>query len=111
MATKVKAQGEKKAGTEREKTFAGFVGVVGSDKRDKTRTVVVHFQAKHAKYGKYMKRQTVLQAHDEANESKSGDTVEVAPCRPVSKTKTWKVVRVVARSAGGLLHASGEEQR
>ena len=86
-------------------------GVVESDKRDRTRTVVVHFQAKHAKYGKYMKRQTVLQAHDEANESKSGDTVEVAPCRPVSKTKTWKVVRVVARSAGGLLHASGEEQR
>lgn len=112
MATKVKPKaGETKAGEAREKKFAGFVGVVGSDKRDKTRTVVVHYQARHAKYGKYLKKQTVLQAHDEANESKTGDTVEVAPCRPISKTKTWRVVKVVAKSEGGLLHAAGEEQR
>jgi small subunit ribosomal protein S17 len=83
-----------------EKTIASFVGVVESDKRSKTRTVVVNYQQRHAKYGKYLKRTTVLQAHDENNTSKAGDTVEVAHCRPLSKTKTWKVVRVVTAGAG-----------
>src|SRR5262245_10743600 len=77
------------------KKVVTFTGVVESDKRAKTRTVVVHYQAKHPKYGKYMRKQTVLQAHDEANASKLGDIVEVGPCRPVSKTKTWRVLRVV----------------
>jgi small subunit ribosomal protein S17 len=72
-----------------------MTGVVSSDKRDKTRTVVVTYAAKHAKYGKYIRRETVVQAHDETNQSKAGDTVEVGPCRPVSKSKTWKVLRVV----------------
>jgi small subunit ribosomal protein S17 len=81
------------------------VGVVESDKRSKSRTVVVNYQSRHPKYGKYIRHKTVLQAHDEGNTSKSGDTVEVAPCRPVSKTKTWRVVRVVAKAAGGLAHA------
>jgi small subunit ribosomal protein S17 len=87
------------AGAAPEKTFTGFTGVVESDKRSKTRTVVVNYQQRHAKYGKYMRKTTVLQAHDEGNTSKAGDTVEVAPCRPVSKTKTWKVVRVVTPAA------------
>ena len=72
-----------------------FTGVVESDSRDKTRTVVVRYQARHAKYGKYMRRETVIQAHDEGNTSKLGDVVEVGPCRPMSKTKTWRVLRVV----------------
>jgi small subunit ribosomal protein S17 len=80
-------------------------GVVESDKRDKTRTVVVRWSVKHAKYGKYMKKRTVLHVHDEGNESHTGDTVEVAPCRPLSKTKFYTLVRVVQKSAGvGLLH-------
>lgn len=73
------------------------VGVVESDKRSQTRTVVVNYLAKHAKYGKYIRQRTVLQVHDEKNDAKLGDIVEVAPCRPVSKTKTWKLVRIVER--------------
>ena len=72
-------------------------GRVESDKRAKTRTVVVRYQSKHSKYGKYLRQQTVIQAHDEKNVSKMGDTVEIGPCRPMSKTKTWKVVRVVSK--------------
>jgi small subunit ribosomal protein S17 len=77
-----------------------MTGVVSSDKRDKTRTVVVMYAAKHPKYGKYIRRETVLQAHDEANISHNGDTVEVGPCRPMSKSKTWKVLRVVTTRPG-----------
>ncbi len=74
------------------------VGVVESDKRDKTRKVVISFLAQHPKYGKYMRKRTVLHVHDENNESRLGDRVEVAPCRPLSKTKTWTLVRVVDKS-------------
>lgn len=75
------------------------VGVVASDARDKTRKVVVAFKAKHPKYGKYVRKRSVLQVHDEANESRLGDTVEVEACRPMSKTKTWRLVRIVTRAA------------
>ncbi|MBY0261405.1 MAG: 30S ribosomal protein S17, partial [Phycisphaerales bacterium] len=51
-----------------------------------------------SKYGKYVSRKTVLQVHDEANDSRLGDTVEVKQCRPLSKTKRWTLVRVVERS-------------
>lgn len=78
-------------------TTVSFVGVVESDKRDKTRKVVVNFTAKHPKYGKFIQRQTVIHAHDEGNESREGDTVEVVPCRPMSKTKNWRVSRIVER--------------
>jgi small subunit ribosomal protein S17 len=76
------------------------VGVVESDARDQSRKVVVGFKAKHPKYGKYVRKRSVLQVHDEANESKLGDTVEIEECRPVSKTKTWRLVRVVTRGVG-----------
>ncbi len=82
-----------------EKKVVTLEGVVGSDTRAKTRTVVVRFMAKHAKYGKFLRKETVLHAHDEANTSKAGDVVEVGPCRPMSKTKTWRVLRVV-KAAG-----------
>ena len=72
-----------------------LTGRVVSDKTDKTRKVVVSFLAKHPKYGKYLRKRTVLHVHDESNESKLGDRVEVAPCRPYSKTKTWRLLRVV----------------
>ncbi len=73
------------------------IGTVESDKRDKTRTVVVAYKTMHPKYGKFVSRRTVLQVHDQSNESKLGDTVEVKPCRPISKTKKWTLVRVVER--------------
>ncbi len=84
--------------TETGATKGARVGVVETDGRDKTRKVVVRYVAKHPKYGKYVQRRTVLHVHDEANESRKGDTVEVAPCRPVSKTKTWRLVRVMSKS-------------
>lgn len=73
------------------------VGVVETDSRDKTRKVVISYLAKHAKYGKYVKRRTVLHVHDEQNESRNGDVVEVAQCRPISKTKAWRLVKVVEK--------------
>lgn len=73
------------------------IGVVESDKRTKTRKVVVAFKSMPPKYGKYVSKRTILQVHDENNESKLGDTVEVAQCRPISKTKRWRLVRIVER--------------
>lgn len=80
------------------KTAGLQIGVVESDKRNKTRKVVVPFSFRHEKYGKYLKRKTVMHAHDETNESRLGDTVEIAPCRPISKIKSWKIVRVVQKA-------------
>ncbi len=74
------------------------IGVVESDKCDKTRKVVVNYLAKHPKYGKYVRKRTVLHVHDETNDSRQGDRVEVAPCRPMSRTKRWRLVRVVERA-------------
>lgn len=71
------------------------LGVVTSDKRNKTRTVAVDYQQRHTKYGKYLHRQAKFHVHDENNTSKAGDRVEIAPCRPLSKTKSWRLVRVV----------------
>lgn len=73
------------------------IGVVETDARDKTRKVVIGYRVKHPKYGKYVSQRTVLHVHDEANESHVGDVVEVAPCRPLSKTKSWRLVRVVEK--------------
>jgi len=76
------------------------IGVVTTDARDKTRKVVIEYRAPHPKYGKFVSKRTVLHVHDEANESHVGDKVEVAQCRPISKTKNWKLIRVVERSRG-----------
>lgn len=72
-----------------------LVGVVSNDKRDKTRTVVVDYQVRHRKYGKYMKKQTKYHVHDSENISRSGDRVEIVNCRPISKTKSWRLIRVM----------------
>lgn len=71
------------------------VGVVESAARDKTRKVSISFSVKHPKYGKYLRKRTVLHVHDEDNASKKGDRVEIAECRPISKTKSWVMVRVL----------------
>jgi small subunit ribosomal protein S17 len=75
------------------------VGVVTSDKMDKTRRVEIPRLVKHPRYGKYIKRRTICKVHDEKNESHTGDTVEIMESRPISKTKCWRLVRVVSRSA------------
>lgn len=82
------------------------IGVVESDKRDKTRKVVVEYMSRHAKYGKFLRQRTVLQVHDEDNQSRLGDRVEVAPCRPMSKTKSWRLVRIVEKSKLPLIEAN-----
>ena len=71
------------------------VGIVTSDVRDKSCKVEIQFSVKHPKYGKYIRRRTLIQAHDANNEVKLGDKVEIAECRPISKTKSWVVTRIV----------------
>ena len=73
-------------------------GVVIADTRDKTRTVAVNYQLKHPIYGKYLKRQTRIHVHDPENATKKGDLVEIVACRPISKTKSWRLVRIVRAS-------------
>jgi small subunit ribosomal protein S17 len=75
-------------------------GLVESDKGDKTRKVVINFLTKHPKYGKYLRRRTQIQVHDENNESHVGDRVEIAECRPISKTKSWILTKIVERAPG-----------
>src|SRR3954468_1901182 len=84
-------------------------GVVASDKGDKTIKVVVNYQTKHPKYGKYLKRRTVLHAHDEKNEAHEGDTVEIAECRPLSKTKHHRLLRIVTKAPEKAVQISAEE--
>ena len=84
-------------------------GVVASDKGDKTIKVVVNYQTKHPKYGKYLKRRTVLHAHDEKNEAKEGDTVEIAECRPLSRTKHHRLLRIVQKAPERAVQVSAEE--
>ena len=75
-----------------------IVGVVVSDKADQTRRVEVSRLVKHPMYGKFIRRKSVCIAHDENNESKVGDTVEIIECRPRSKRKRWELVQVVEKS-------------
>ena len=70
-------------------------GKVVSDKMDKSITVLVERQVKHPLYGKFMKRSSKIHAHDEANECNMGDVVKVVECRPLSKTKSFKLVEIV----------------
>jgi small subunit ribosomal protein S17 len=73
------------------------VGVVTSDKMNKTRRVEIPRLVKHPRYGKYIRRRTICHVHDEQNESHTGDTVEIMEARPLSKTKHWRLVRVVTK--------------
>lgn len=74
------------------------VGVVTADKTQKTRRVEIPRLVKVAKYGKYVRQRTICYVHDENNDSHVGDTVEIVESRPLSRTKRWELVRVVARS-------------
>jgi small subunit ribosomal protein S17 len=74
------------------------IGIVTSDKMAKSRRVELPRLVKHARYGKYLHRKTVCHVHDEQNESKIGDTVEIIESRPRSRLKRWELVRVVEKS-------------
>jgi small subunit ribosomal protein S17 len=74
------------------------IGVVTSDKMDKTRRVEIPRLVKHARYGKYIRRRTICHVHDESNESRMGDKVEIMETRRLSKTKTWRLLRVVTKA-------------
>lgn len=76
------------------------IGVVTSDKMQKTITVVVERLEKHPVYKKYVRKRTVLKAHDEKNEAKIGAVVEVEFARPLSKTKRWTLHRIVRQGVG-----------
>lgn len=77
-------------------------GVVVSNRMNKTITVQWERQVKHTRVHKIVKRRTRLHAHDENNEAKEGDLVEIQATRPLSKTKTWRLVRVLRRAHEGL---------
>ena len=74
-----------------------LIGVVVSDKMDKTRVVMVERRLAHAKYGKYMTRRAKYKAHDEKNEFHAGDRVEIVESRPLSREKRWRVQRLLER--------------
>jgi small subunit ribosomal protein S17 len=86
-------------GTPAAKAEHTLTGRVISTKMDKTISVAIERLVKHPSYGKYVRRTTKLLAHDEKNECQEGDTVAIAPCRPLSRHKSWTLVRVVERGA------------
>lgn len=85
-----------------------LTGTVTSDKTDKTVTVKVERKVKHPLYGKIMRRSKKYHAHDESNTFKMGDTVRIEETKPISKTKTWKVIETVKASKGVAVEADIE---
>jgi small subunit ribosomal protein S17 len=73
-------------------------GLVISNSGDKSIKVAIDFKIKHPRYGKYVKRRRKLSVHDERNQAGPGDIVDVAQCRPHSKTKSWRLVRVIEKA-------------
>lgn len=84
--------------TETAKLTRTLTGTVTSNKMDKTVTVLVERRVKHPLYGKYVVESKKYHAHDEANECGVGDKVEIAETRPLSKTKSWKVTRILEKA-------------
>lgn len=74
------------------------VGVVSSVKMDKSITVLVQRRLRHPIYGKFVKKTKKIMAHDEQNDCKEGDTVRIMECRPLSKSKRWRLVAVLERA-------------
>ena len=74
------------------------VGVVVSDKMDKTITIAVKYRVRHPLYGKIMNRTTKIKAHDEMNECSIGDTVRVMETRPLSRDKRWRLVEIIEKA-------------
>jgi small subunit ribosomal protein S17 len=75
-----------------------ITGVVVSDKMDKTVVVQIEYKKMHKLYKKFVKKSKKFKAHDEKNECKTGDTVKIIECRPLSKEKKWKIIEIVSRA-------------
>jgi small subunit ribosomal protein S17 len=75
-----------------------LTGTVTSNSGNKSIRVTIDYKVKHPKYGKYIRRRTKLAVHDERNECNVGDLVEIAECRAYSKTKSWRLVRVLQKA-------------
>ena len=73
-------------------------GVVTSNAGDKSATIMIERKIKHPVYGKFIKRSTKIRLHDETNECNKGDVILIEECRPMSKTKSWKLVKVVEKA-------------
>ena len=86
------------AGRDAAKGRRTVTGRVVSDKMDKTVSVSIDRLIRHPRYGKYIRRTTKVLAHDENNECKAGDRVTISECRPLSKSKAWRVIDVVERA-------------
>lgn len=80
------------------KTRKSRIGLVTSDKMDKTITVAVERKVKHPIYGKFLKKTTKFHAHDETNQCGIGDTVRIMETRPLSKTKCWRLVEIIEKA-------------
>jgi small subunit ribosomal protein S17 len=80
------------------------IGLVDSASRDKSCKVMINYLVRHPKYGKYVRRRTSIHVHDEQNAAKVGDRIEIAECRPISKTKSWTLIRVV--ESNGMEHVT-----
>ena len=83
------------AGEKKQRTLTG---IVSSNAGDKSATVTIERRIKHPLYGKYIKRSTKLRVHDENNECNKGDVIVIEQCRPMSKTKSWRLVKVVEKA-------------
>jgi len=82
------------------KAIRTLTGTVVSNRMQKSITISVERRVKHPLYGKYITKTTKLKAHDEANECNIGDLVSITECRPISKSKSWKLHEIVERAAG-----------
>lgn len=83
--------------TEANKTNRTLTGKVVSNKMDKSITVIIERRVKHPKYGKFVRKSSKIHAHDEANQCREGDVVTIEECRPISRTKAWRLVEVIER--------------
>ncbi|MBN4069099.1 30S ribosomal protein S17 [Beggiatoa alba] len=86
---------------EKNKTVRTLVGKVTSDKMDKTITVLIERKIPHPVYSKFIKRSTKVHVHDENNEGQVGDTVSIAQCRPMSKSKSWRLSKIERKVESG----------
>jgi small subunit ribosomal protein S17 len=84
--------------TEKAKVVRSVTGRVTSNKMHKTITVQIERRLQHPIYGKFLNRRSKLHAHDENNDCKEGDLVQIEECRPLSKTKTWRLVKIIERA-------------
>jgi small subunit ribosomal protein S17 len=83
---------------ETQKKMKTLSGIVTSNSGLKSIRVTIDYTVRHPKYGKYIRRRTKLAVHDERNESKVGDLVEITECRPMSKMKSWRLIRVIQKA-------------